>query len=542
MSSVNHDKTLEKELRRRKGAFYTQPLWGAEAHKELSKAFGPAWYFNDDIVVWDCCAGTGNLTRGYTIKNLLLSTLLDSEVDILQEEQGDKATVFKYDFLNSDLPSTIEAYLKKAAREGKRLIFLMNPPYATAGVLGEDSKVDVAKTLVNGAMKSAKIGASSQQLYAQFLFQAEQIASQFGFTRKTIAVFSPISFMVSGSFKGFRSYFYDRYAYQTGFMFQASQFADVKGSWGVSFTLWSEGKTSKTQDLRMTIKDKRNDHIYDVGVKDMYCSEGREASEWVRQPVKGLKTFDAAQMKSGLNIGQDGRGTAVKGSLLYLHNAGNNIQHSAQLVGFYSTVFSNGNGLSVLEGESWRRAIALYAARKLSKDTWQTHNDEYLAPNTQAQGYEQWVDDCHIYALLHTSNNMTAMRQVEYKGKKWDINNHFFWLTKADALKLYASNSALLLDCRLSTHNPYFASVLPTLNLSPLAKEIMDDLNALLKDTLTLRTGQEQRLQLTSWDAGIYQLKQLWSEDPRWITIKEKHRRLATQLRHGVYTYGFLKR
>jgi hypothetical protein len=126
--------------------------------------------------------------------------------------------------------------------------------------------------------------------------------------------------------------------------------------------------------------------IKEIGIKTLYHSEGIEASDWVREPIKGLKTYDAPQMKSGLNVAQDGRGASVKGSLLYLHNNGNSLQQSAQLVGWYSTTFSNGNGLSVMEGEGWRRAIALYSARKLYDRTWINDKDEYLAPSVYDGG------------------------------------------------------------------------------------------------------------------------------------------------------------
>jgi hypothetical protein len=126
--------------------------------------------------------------------------------------------------------------------------------------------------------------------------------------------------------------------------------------------------------------------VIEIGIKTLYTSAGIEGSDWVREPVKGLKTNDVPQLKSGLNIAQDGRGASVKGSLLYLHNAGNSLQQSAQLVGWYSTTFSNGNGLSVMEGEGWRRAIALYSARKLVVGTWINDKDEYLVPSTYEGG------------------------------------------------------------------------------------------------------------------------------------------------------------
>ena len=36
--------------------------------------------------------------------------------------------------------------------------------------------------------------------------------------------------------------------------------------------------------------------VIEIGVKTLYTSAGIEGSEWVREPVKGLKTYDAPQM------------------------------------------------------------------------------------------------------------------------------------------------------------------------------------------------------------------------------------------------------
>lgn len=584
------DRILDDDLRRRQGAFYTPTLWVDEAHKELDKTLGENW--RNECIVWDCCAGTGNLTRDYNFANLILSTAEKPDAQAIKREgynQG--AHIFQYDFLNPESPSPFfkkedgnnvlpfdtRKLLEDGAKAGKRLVFLINPPYATASNAGAKgtAKAGVAQTIANEGMKKAKLGACSQQLYTQFLYQCEQVASEYGYENKSVGVFSPILYMVSGSFAKFRPYWYERYSYQSGFMFQASHFADVKGSWGIGFTIWSEGKTDVKRDLPVTLKDMEDESVISLSEKHLYASDGREASVWVREPVKGLKTFDAPQMKSGLSIGQEGRGKQIAKSLLYFSNNGNSLQDSQTLAYFTSSCGSRAHGLSVLEGEGWRRAIALYSARKLSKDTWVTHNDEYLAPQTDLDGYDQWVDDCHIYALLENKNNMTAMRDITYKGKKHNIHNHFFWLTRAEAMKLYnehritnvyrdakgnpiAYNDSSLLNFDVAdwqkAGDPYFASILPNLNLSPLAKEIMEDLQALFVTSLPYRTqsvsviekNKSINLHLEAWDAGIYQHKKLWKANPplkaQWDALNAKHKALATQLQDGVYTYGFLKR
>jgi hypothetical protein len=202
-------------------------------------------------------------------------------------------------------------------------------------------------------------------------------------------------------------------------------------------------------------------------------------------------------------------------------------------------------------------------------DKWKLNKNHPLTP-----AYEQWVDDCHIYALLHTSNNMTAMRDVDYKGKKWNIHNHFFWLTRQEAIDLYTEvGASRLLEDALKNPipfeeeawlvgggglfdetpktpqwrlngDPYFAHILPSLNLSPLAKEIIDELKVIHKNTALRREDESINpdLHLTSWDAGVYQLKKLLKGEAEWEAIWAKFKQLEKSLEHGVYTFGFLKK
>lgn len=551
---AQRDRLLEEDTRRRQGAFYTPSLWADEAHRELSSVLGADW--RDECIVWDCCSGTANLTRDYDFRSLIISTAEAPDVQtILREGYNEGAEIFQYDFLNPEseslfvednaIPPRVKKMLRDGAESGKRLVFLINPPYATASVKGEESKIGVANTVVNRAMIDAKLGACSQQLYAQFLYQCERIASEYGFENKSVGVFCKPTFMTSSSFSKFRAFWYARYSYQLGFMFQASHFADVSGAWGVSFTLWNEGGTDLIQDLPITLKDMDGlGDIVSIREKDLYNADGRKASDWVASAVKKDKTTFLS-CSSGLALKGDKR-KFVSGSLAYFVND-SNCPYQNQIV-YLSPLppYSNNRCIPILDGNDWRKAIALYSARKLVSGDWVNDKDEYLAPQTTINGYGQWVDDCHIYAMLHASNNLTSLRNVEYSDTSWQIHNQFFWLTREEALNLYDSRDALPMyrDCKKSKHEPYFAQVLSSLELSPLAQELLDDLNAILRDPSThkLRTEADSSLHATSWDIGVYQLNKLLKDDEQWVALKQKALRLRDQLAHGVYTYGFLKK
>jgi hypothetical protein len=158
-------------------------------------------------------------------------------------DMGYPGTTFQYDFLNDD-ESKLPEGLKKTLAEKKPILFLINPPYGTSGGMiggkGENKGGIATKTLVNVAMKSAGMGACTDQLFAQFLFRILMLKQEHNLSNVNLCVFSTPLFMSSESYAKFRDVFYIEFAFKNGMLFQADQFADVSGDWGISFTIWGE--------------------------------------------------------------------------------------------------------------------------------------------------------------------------------------------------------------------------------------------------------------------------------------------------------------
>ena len=76
-------------------------------------------------------------------------------------------------------------------------------------------------------------GQASKQLYAQFLFRITN-----DFKGNSLSIFIPALFMAGESFKKVREDISKALDFKYGMMFQASHFADVKDSWGITFTVW----------------------------------------------------------------------------------------------------------------------------------------------------------------------------------------------------------------------------------------------------------------------------------------------------------------
>jgi len=230
------DRLLQDEKRRREGAFFTPTPWVDKGHEYTSGILGEHW--KDEYVVWDCAAGTGNLTRDYRFKELYSSTLLADDINIMKQSRiNEGAERFVYDFLNEEsLPEGIQ----KAFEEKRKVCFFINPPYGTANNMGTkegDHKGGIALTRMNEVMKKDKIGACSQQLYAQFLYRILQLKKQYE-NEVVICLYSQPLFITGGSYKKFRSVLFKDFNYDGGFIFPASEFEGTTGKFGILFSVW----------------------------------------------------------------------------------------------------------------------------------------------------------------------------------------------------------------------------------------------------------------------------------------------------------------
>lgn len=235
------DRVIEEEFRRRTGAFFTPDVWAAEARRMLAEQFGEDW--KEKYVVWDCCCGTAQLTRGERFRELYLSTLDEGDVQTIRDMgYNPEAAVFQYDFLSEmGLGERVPQGLKSAFEAGRPVLVFANPPYGTSGAghAGTAHKSGVAATVVNIAMKQKRLGLAARQLYTQFMFRAVELATVYP-VHLGLAFFSKVAFLSSESDRPFRDLLCRSFEYRDGMMFQASEFADIAADWAVGFTLWEK--------------------------------------------------------------------------------------------------------------------------------------------------------------------------------------------------------------------------------------------------------------------------------------------------------------
>jgi len=555
------DRLIEDETRRRKGEFFTPTIWVDEAHKMITQAFGENW--KEEYVVWDCASGTLNLTRDYNFKELYCSTIESSDLQTAdQMGYNPEAVKFQYDFLNDGIvdgkidiegDTKLPEGLKKALLEGKKMIVFMNPPYGTANNAGTtegDHKSGIAMTELNKMMKSEKWGASSQQLYAQFLYRLTK------YQNVKICLFSPPLFMSGSSYKEFRKKYFDFYGFDRGFLMNAGEF-DGTSNWGLSFTIWSD-VTDNRSDFELIVGS--SNELGDVEFftnKVIYNLDDKvEASKWVRKETHNIKTFNTPNLTSAIKVKNSGtiRGRLTLNAVGYFLSQGNNISENNQGVSMLSSPSSKGNGFSTTKN-NFTITTCLFTSRRLisgKQATWINWCDEYMAPNESHPLYEQFSLDSIVYSLFESKSNQSSLRQIDYKDKKWDIKNEFFWMSKSDMLKLASEHSydELYRDARTTDerhvynllHNEGVYS-----RLSPDAREVLDMATELVKKSFPMRkvlNEQHPEYHLNTWDAGWYQIKLILKKfyPADLIEFGRKYKAFEDRMRPLVYEVGFLRK
>lgn len=243
------DSLIPLDERSFKGAYYTPLNVVDKAYDKLAETLGENWQKN--YIVWDMCCGVGNLeVKHSNPRNIYMSTLDSADVDVMKATKTCvAATRFQYDYLNDDitddgtidytLTNKVPKGIQQAIAEGKKILILINPPYAESGSgirKGVENKKEVEQTKINALMKTQELGYASKELFVQFLVRiAKEIPSA------TVAMFSTLKYVNAPNFEKFRENWNAKYL--GGFVVHSKSFEGLNGNFPIGFLF---GKLSKS--------------------------------------------------------------------------------------------------------------------------------------------------------------------------------------------------------------------------------------------------------------------------------------------------------
>ena len=428
------DSLIPIDERSFKGAYYTPLAVVDKAYDTLAETLGENWQKN--YIVWDMCCGVGNLeVKHSNPRNIYMSTLDVADVDVMKATKTCVAAQrFQYDYLNDDitddgkidynLTNKVPAGLRQAIAEGKKILVLINPPYAESGT-GVDSgnKEGVATTKMTEVMDD--FGYAKRELFAQFLVRIYR-----EIPTATVAIFSKLKYVNAPNFEQFREIWNAKYL--GGFVVHSKAFDGLTGNFPIGFLVWQTNTNSTKKHVITEIStDVLDKKAQAIGEKRYYnLSAEHLLTKWVDRPKPNK--IAALPLKNAIipaTKTKDIRGLYWSDNAigsLYAHASD---MQNANLTALLSSGYSSPGAFFVNRENLWQVAI-MFTVRLVIKQTWLNDRDQFLQPTESLT--DEFKTDCLMWMLFNGSNLTASANDLEWNNQKWSIVNHFIPFTEAE--------------------------------------------------------------------------------------------------------------
>lgn len=543
------DSLLPLDEQKFKGAFYTPLHIVDKAYEQLVATLGANW--QDRYIVWDMCAGVGNLEAKHSnLRNVYMSTLDQADVTIMKSNPAFAgATIFQYDYLNDDvtdfgeidysLSNKLPAELRQAladAKEGKKgakkILVLINPPYAEA--MNVDNKIasvstqasmkkGVSKTKISYGMNH--LGYAARELFVQFVHRTMQ-----EIPTATLAMFSKLKYVNSPNFLQFREKWHAKYL--DGFIVDSRAFDGLKGNFPIGFLVWDLGRAEPVDTINTVALNKNGDIVDE---KRFYRTLPRPPlADWIVRPRSNKEP--ALPLNNALSPTErtnDIRGTRwADGAIGSMICKGNDFQNAGNATALLSSGYNSAGAFFITPDNLWQAAI-VFAVRRLIKPTWLNDRDQFLQPSEEITS--EFKSDCLIWMLFNGNNLSAGADGLHWNDRDWSLVNHFIPFTESE---VGASGRF---------ESDFMVRHIRGLTLSTEAKAVLDEGGKLWKrfHGITFPRKIRDELKLGRADAGWYQIrKSLDAYSDTELTdfnpFKAAYAALSAKLRPMVFTLGFL--
>jgi hypothetical protein len=493
------------------------------------------------------CCGVGNLeVKHSNPRNIYMSTLDQADIDVMKATKTCVAAQrFQYDYLNDDitddgqidynLSDKVPVSLRKAIAEGKKILVLINPPYAEVGTrgnttieLGTENKEGVANTKF--AEKSmADFGKASNELFTQFVARiAKEIPTA------TLAMFSTLKYVNAPNFEKFRMAWHA--IYLGGFIVHNQAFEGLSGKFPIGFLVWktSLSATEKITEITTDVLDR---DAKNIGEKKFFnLPNSSYLNVWLKRPK--TNKVPALPLKNGITPATSSPRvkTWVDDGIAYMYCGKNDMQHAEQQTVLFSSVYGQGDGFYVTN-ENDSQAATIFTVRRLIRPTWLNDRDQFLQPTEPLT--DEFKTDCLMWMLFNRCNRTASANDLEWNGKKWSIVNHFIPYSEEEV------------DAPDRFESDFMVQYLADKTLSPEATTVLDAGRVLWKTYFAQTDARSVRetYKLNRADVGWYQIRNALAERNKngdtapinFSVFETAYAALTEKLRPMVFSLGFLR-
>jgi hypothetical protein len=541
------DSLLPVDEQKFKGAYYTPLHIVDKAYDQLVATLGANW--QDRYLVWDMCAGVGNLEAKHSnLRNVFMSTLDQADVTIMRSNPAfSGAEIFQYDYLNDDvtdfgeidygLSNKVPMALRQAikdSREGakgaKPILVLINPPYAEAMNVDNiaeagsnaEMKKGVANTRVSHGMNG--LGYATRELFVQFLHRLKA-----ELPHATLAMFSTLKYVNAPNFAEFRERWTAEYL--DGFVVHNRAFDGLKGNFPIGFLIWDLASNLPAQSVETIALDRAGDVVAE---KAFYRVLPRPPlADWIIRP-RSNKT-PAVPLKNAVTPSSSTKDVRGKwwaddaiGSMIVF---GNDLQHSAT-TGLLSSGYGNAGAFFVTR-DNLEKAAMVFSVRRLIKPTWLNDRDQFLQPSQPLT--DDFKSDCLVWMLFSSSNLSAGADGLHWNDRDWSLTNHFVPFSEVEV------------GAKGRFESDFMVQYMKGMAFSPEATAVLGEGCTLWTRFHATQFPRKIRdeFKLGRADAGWYQIRraleaygdtELTDFDP----FKAAYAALTAKLRPMVYELGFL--
>ena len=543
------DALLPINARDFKGAFYTPLHVVDKAYEYLEKLLGKTWQKN--YIVWDMCCGVGNLeVKHSSYRNIFMSTLDSADIDIIKSTKTCVgATVFQYDYLNDDITddgsidysitgkmpqALIDAINEKDKKKKKKILVLINPPYAEAtnfdniadGYRGEQAqnKSGVASLSKVRQTMMGNYGKAANEISSQFLVRlAKEIPDA------TVAMFCTTKYVSAENFEDFRKQWKSEYV--GGFLCPSWLFDGLSGKFPISFLVWKTGgQKDFPEDVLVDVFD---EDLEFVSQKRFYAPKKDELlNKWFKR-VRTNKDKPVVPLKNAVSVSTSKAylQTWADEAIAYLHCNSNDMQHAGQTTSLYSSVFGSAHGLYVTK-DNFEQVAMTFVARRVERPTWLNDRDQFYKPTGEVP--EEFVNDCVVWMVFNRCNKTASSDSLIWEGKPWKLTNHFIPFTEQEVGAPDKFESYFLSDW------------LKDKTLSDEAKEVLEKGKELWALYFSDRCEKKLRdeYHVTNSSVGWFQVRRILAErygEDVFDEFNVAYSGLTTKLHSQVYEFGFLR-
>lgn len=540
------DSLIAIDERSFKGAFYTPLHVVDKAYDLLSETLGKNW--QRDYIIWDMCCGVGNLeVKHSNHRNIFMSTLDQADVDVMKATKTCvAATRFQYDYLNDDitddgkidysLTNKVPPALRQAIADGKKLLVLINPPYAEATNFGNiaeglnaENKKGVAKTKISMSMDD--FGKASNELFTQFV---ARVALEL--PTATIAMFSTLKYVNAPNFEKFRQVWNAKFL--SGFVVHSKAFDGLTGNFPIGFLVWKTNQLAKnnTPITEITVEAlEKNGRA--IGDKVFYnLPKDSFLNVWLKRPKANKNQVIPLKNAISPATSTPRVQTWSDGAIAYMYCGVNDLQHAEQQTIIYSSVYGGGNGFYISPDNLWQAAI-IFSVRRQIRPTWLNDRDQFLQPNIPLS--DEFKNDCLIWMLFNRCQRTASANDLEWDNRQWSIVNHFIPFKEEEV----GSPERFESD--------FMVQYLHDKKLSNEAKKVLEEGRKLWQayfahiDNHTVR----DELKLNRPDVGWYQIRNALKArntsgdyvPVSFANFEAAYKQLSDKLRPMVYELGFLR-